>query len=106
MKKKKEETGRTAPKKALFNSVYNNQLQEVQRYFPFSRINLLKKLGELLDLYPRDNVNVKDEEDNTLLIAGAKCGNNDIIKLLLDKKIDINAQNVLIVSLYKYTNIV
>ncbi len=39
------------------------------------------------------DVNVKDEHDNTALMAAARSGNIEIVKLLIDKGADVNAIN-------------
>ena len=52
----------------------------------------------MLNIYPRDVVNLRDEQNNTLLMIAAKMGSLEVIQLLLDNWMDINAQNVSVYS--------
>ena len=48
----------------------------------------------MFNVYPREVINVRDENGSTLLIIAAKIGNRTIVKILLEKDIDMNAQDV------------
>lgn len=49
---------------------------------------------DILSYYPRECVEVRNQDGDTLLNVAAKCGHLDIVSYLISNKIDINAQNV------------
>jgi len=60
------------------------------------------KLEEMFNVYPREVINIRDENRSTLLIIAAKIGNSTIVKILLEKEIDVNAQDVTKIIIEKY----
>lgn len=49
----------------------------------------------MLDMNPHEMINnARDEDDNTLLIAAVKSGKKQIVSLLIDREVEIDAQNV------------
>jgi len=48
----------------------------------------------MFNLYPREAINLRDENQNTLLMIAARGGNLQLVKVLLERDIEMNTQDV------------